>query len=98
MDSSVEKKQESSSKNLLAAAIKRRQVILFVGAGVSMAVGLPSLADPDRPSVKGARNRSRGDRRNERRLSNARRILSAEAGWNGPVTKLARSKLESRDR
>jgi hypothetical protein len=42
MDSSVEKKQESSSRNLLADAIKQRQAILFVGAGVSMAVGLPS--------------------------------------------------------
>ncbi|WP_065755854.1 SIR2 family NAD-dependent protein deacylase [Bradyrhizobium paxllaeri] len=42
MDNSVEKKQGSSSRNLLACAIKRRQVILFVGAGVSMAVGLPS--------------------------------------------------------
>jgi hypothetical protein len=42
MDGSVVKKQELSSKDLLAAAIKRRQAILFVGAGVSMAVGLPS--------------------------------------------------------
>jgi hypothetical protein len=42
MDSSVGKKQVSSSKNILAGAIKRRQAILFVGAGVSMAVGLPS--------------------------------------------------------
>jgi hypothetical protein len=42
MDSSVGKKQELSSRNLLAGAIKQRQAILFVGAGVSMAVGLPS--------------------------------------------------------
>src|SRR5215207_3719953 len=42
MDGSVERKQGLSSRHLLAAAIKRRQVILFVGAGVSMAVGLPS--------------------------------------------------------
>jgi hypothetical protein len=42
MDSSVERKQGLSSKDLLAGAIKRRQAILFVGAGVSMAVGLPS--------------------------------------------------------
>src|SRR3954447_19038318 len=42
MDSSGERKQESSPKNLLSGAIKRRQAILFVGAGVSMAVGLPS--------------------------------------------------------
>jgi hypothetical protein len=32
----------SSSRDLLADAIKRRHAILFVGAGVSMAVGLPS--------------------------------------------------------
>jgi hypothetical protein len=42
MDGSIEKKQALSSRNLLADAIKRRQAILFVGAGVSMAVGLPS--------------------------------------------------------
>jgi hypothetical protein len=42
MDGSIEKKQVLSSKNVLADAIKRRQAILFVGAGVSMAVGLPS--------------------------------------------------------
>src|SRR5215208_713755 len=42
MDGSVERKQGLSSKDLLAGAIKRRQAILFVGAGVSMAVGLPS--------------------------------------------------------
>jgi hypothetical protein len=34
--------RELSSKDLLAGAIKRRQAILFVGAGLSMAVGLPS--------------------------------------------------------
>jgi SIR2-like domain len=40
--------RRSSSRDLLADAIKRRHAILFVGAGVSMAVGLPSwrtLAD-----------------------------------------------------
>jgi hypothetical protein len=42
MDGPVERKKELSSKDLLAGAIKRRQAILFVGAGVSMAVGLPS--------------------------------------------------------
>src|SRR5881394_4150216 len=42
MDNSIEKTQELSCKNLLASAIKRRQAILFVGAGASMAVGLPS--------------------------------------------------------
>jgi hypothetical protein len=42
MDGSVERKQGLSSRDLLASAIKRRQAILFVGAGVSMAVGLPS--------------------------------------------------------
>src|SRR3954453_5822924 len=42
MDGSVERKQGLSSKDLLAGAIKRRQAILFVGAGVSMAGGLPS--------------------------------------------------------
>src|SRR5215207_10105061 len=98
MDGPVERKKELSSKYLLAGAIKRRQAILFVGAGVSMAVGLPSWKTLSRPSVKGARTRPRGDRRNERRLSDARRVLSTEAGWNGPVKKLARSKLESCDR
>jgi hypothetical protein len=34
--------QKSSSRDVLADAIKRRHAILFVGAGVSMAVGLPS--------------------------------------------------------
>jgi hypothetical protein len=33
---------KSYSKEILADAIKRRRAILFVGAGVSMAVGLPS--------------------------------------------------------
>ena len=33
---------KSSSREELADAIKRRRAILFVGAGVSMAVGLPS--------------------------------------------------------
>src|SRR6266576_2134628 len=33
---------ETSSRRVLADAIKRRHAILFVGAGVSMAVGLPS--------------------------------------------------------
>jgi hypothetical protein len=33
--------QERSSQEILAAAIRRRGAILFVGAGVSMAVGLP---------------------------------------------------------
>jgi len=42
MNGSDEKKFELSSKDRLAGAIKRRQAILFVGAGVSMAVGLPS--------------------------------------------------------
>src|SRR5437879_235074 len=42
MDGSVERKKGLSSKDLLAGAIKRRQAILFVGAGASMAVGLPS--------------------------------------------------------
>jgi hypothetical protein len=35
-------KTELSSKEILADAIKRRRAVLFVGAGVSMAVGLPS--------------------------------------------------------
>jgi hypothetical protein len=35
-------KAKSSSRDVLANAIQRRQAILFVGAGVSMAVGLPS--------------------------------------------------------
>jgi hypothetical protein len=34
--------QPSSPRDVLAAAIERRQAILFVGAGVSMSVGLPS--------------------------------------------------------
>src|SRR5215216_8183805 len=34
--------RKSSSRDVLADAIKRRHAILFVGAGVSMAVGLPS--------------------------------------------------------
>jgi hypothetical protein len=34
--------QERPSQEILAAAIRRRGAILFVGAGVSMAVGLPS--------------------------------------------------------
>jgi hypothetical protein len=42
MEGSIQKEGKSSSKTLLAGAIKRRQAILFVGAGVSMAVGLPS--------------------------------------------------------
>src|SRR6266567_1795032 len=37
---SVEKRK-ISSRDVLADAIKRRHAILFVGAGVSMAVGLP---------------------------------------------------------
>src|SRR6266576_5970139 len=36
------KARKSSSRDVLANAIQRRQAILFVGAGVSMAVGLPS--------------------------------------------------------
>jgi hypothetical protein len=36
------KSEISSPREILAAAIRRRQAILFVGAGVSMAVGLPS--------------------------------------------------------
>src|SRR5437588_2798760 len=36
------KARKSSSRDVLADAIKRRHAILFVGAGVSMAVGLPS--------------------------------------------------------
>jgi hypothetical protein len=35
-------KRKISSRDVLADAIKRRHAILFVGAGVSMAVGLPS--------------------------------------------------------
>ena len=42
MDGPVERKQGVSYKDLLAGAIKRRQAILVVGAGGSMAVGLPS--------------------------------------------------------
>src|SRR5205823_14600448 len=38
----VAAQQKSSSREVLADAIKRRHAILFVGAGVSMAVGLPS--------------------------------------------------------
>ena len=38
----VAAQQKSSSRDVLADAIKRRHAILFVGAGVSMAVGLPS--------------------------------------------------------
>jgi hypothetical protein len=34
--------RKSSSRDVLADAIRRRHAILFVGAGVSMAVGLPS--------------------------------------------------------
>src|SRR4051794_23148920 len=34
--------RSSSSRDVLANAVKRRHAILFVGAGVSMAVGLPS--------------------------------------------------------
>jgi hypothetical protein len=34
--------EERPPHEVLAAAIKRRCAILFVGAGVSMAVGLPS--------------------------------------------------------
>jgi hypothetical protein len=40
-EASVEKRK-ISSRDVLADAIKRRHAILFVGAGVSMAVGLPS--------------------------------------------------------
>jgi hypothetical protein len=40
-EASVEQR-ESSSRDVLANAIERRHAILFVGAGVSMAVGLPS--------------------------------------------------------
>src|SRR3954470_6854955 len=35
-------KRKISSRDILADAIQRRHAILFVGAGVSMAVGLPS--------------------------------------------------------
>src|ERR687898_1775694 len=38
---SVEQRK-CSSRDVLANAIKRRHAILFVGAGVAMAVGLPS--------------------------------------------------------
>jgi hypothetical protein len=42
-DQSMELAQEQrSAYDVLAAAIRRRRAILFVGAGVSMAVGLPS--------------------------------------------------------
>src|ERR1700716_3106803 len=34
--------EERSPHDVLAAAIRQRRAILFVGAGVSMAVGLPS--------------------------------------------------------
>ncbi|MCK1363577.1 hypothetical protein [Bradyrhizobium sp. 62] len=34
--------EERPPHEVLAAAIKRRCAILFVGAGISMAVGLPS--------------------------------------------------------
>src|SRR4051794_33338494 len=37
-----EKMQSASPRDILAAAIERRRAILFVGAGVSMSVGLPS--------------------------------------------------------
>src|SRR4051794_11074580 len=40
-DTDVEARK-SSSRDVLADAIKRRHAILFVGAGASMAVGLPS--------------------------------------------------------
>src|SRR4051794_8662587 len=36
------KARKSSSRDVLADAIQRRHAILFVGAGVSMTVGLPS--------------------------------------------------------
>jgi NAD-dependent SIR2 family protein deacetylase len=40
-EASVEQRK-SSSRDVLANSIERRHAILFAGAGVSMAVGLPS--------------------------------------------------------
>src|SRR5215212_2645332 len=56
------------------------------------------LANPRRSSAERTRSPPERRRGNERRLSNVSRVLPPEAGWLGPFTELARSKLESRFR